>query len=73
MKSRASKSRRFLTPKERVLKAYPEAKAYNRGYDRHRRCYWWQIWLPMGSGPIQLLGMARKSPAAAWLDAEKHT
>lgn len=56
-----------LTPKQRVLKRWPLAHCYHRGYDKTRRCNWWQVWNPPGT-PRQLLGMA-KSPRGAWANA----
>lgn len=61
--------KKALTPKQRVLKKYQYARCFNRGYDRRRRCYWWQVWNPPEDGG-SLLGMA-KSATGAWAEAAR--
>jgi len=62
--------KRKMTPKQRVLKVWPEAAAYNRGPDDSDKSCWWQIWLPANTCAVNLLGMA-KSARGAWADAAR--
>lgn len=60
-------NRKKLTPKQRVLKKYPKATAYQRDY--WGGAYWWQIW--DNETKRDFLGMARASAASAWADAAR--